>query len=163
MDDQKFIQESLPQLQAYLLSDELYWALGGTLPRLTPGSLLLALRRLEAVNPTSAATLRRQVEGVQFRWRSAWEKKVARETASRLRSWLQFLEEQNRDETPSRAYYAASVRERVILQLLQPDLPALAQADALLRRRFRPGAFVWEAMYQPVFPPDAFWFLYGSL
>lgn len=163
MDDQKFIEEALPQLQAYLLSEELYWALGGMLPRLTPGSLLLSLRRLEAVNPALAGTLRGQLEGVQFRWRSAWEKKTARETASRLRSWMQFLEEQNRDDSPSRAYYAASVRERVILQLLQPGAQAFSGADALLRRRFRPGAFVWEAVYQPVFPPDAFWFLYGSL
>ncbi|MCS6993288.1 MAG: hypothetical protein N2117_01025 [Anaerolineales bacterium] len=161
--EQKFIEEALPQLQPYLLSDELYWSLGSNLPRLTPGNLLLSLKRLEAVNPLLTERERLKLESLQTRWRIAWEKKIIREMTSRLRSWLQFLEEQARDEAPSRAHYAASVRERAILQLLQPTWPPLTEADLFLRARFRPGAFVWEAVYQPVFPESEFWFLYGSL
>lgn len=161
--DQKLIEEALPQLREYLLSDELYWSLGGSLPRLTPGNLLLSLARLEAVDPRSAWTLRGKLEAIQAQWRSAWEKKTSRETASRLRLWSQFLSEHTHDEGPHRAHYAASVRERVILQLLQCGAPQLAELDALLRARFQPGGFAWEAVYQGVFPESEFWFLYGGM
>jgi len=161
--DRWFLEEALPQLQEYLLGDELYWALGGNLPRLTPGNLLLALARLEAVDPDSAWALRGKLDAIQAQWRSAWEKKTARETESRLRLWSQFLTEQAHDEGPHRAHFAASVRERVILQLLKSKAPQLSDLDELLRARFIPGAFVWEAVYQSAFLESEFWFLYGSL
>ncbi len=161
--DRWYVEEALPQLQGYLLGDELYWALGGNLPRLTPGNLLLALKRLEAVDPHSAWTLRGKLDSIQTQWRSAWEKKTARETESRLRLWSQFLSEQARDEGPHRAHYAASVRERVILQLLQCSAPQLAELDGLLRAHFQPGLFAWPPLYQGAFPESEFWFLYGSL
>jgi len=161
--DRWFVEEALPQLQEYLLADELYWALGGNLPRLTPGNLLLALKRLEAVDPHSAWTLRGKLDSIQGQWRSAWEKKTAYETASRLRLWSQFLTEQYHDEGPHRAHYAASVRERVILELLNCEAPHLAELDALLRARFVPGSFVWHEAFQNVFPQSKFWYLYGSL
>ncbi len=161
--DHWFLEEALPQLQDYLLADELYWALGGNLPRLTPGNLLLALTRLDAVDPDSAWTLRTKLDALQTQWRSAWEKKIARETESRLRLWSQFLAEQAHAEGPNRAHYAASVRERVILQLLNCASPHLTELDSLLRARFQPGGFVWEAAYQGKFPASEFWFLYGSL
>lgn len=161
--DRWYLEEALPQLQEYLLGEELYWALGGNLPRLTPGNLLLALKRLEAVDPHSAWTLREKLDAIQARWRSAWEKKIARETESRLRLWSQFLSEQSHDDGPHRAHYAASVRERVILQLLRCSAPQLAELDGLLWARFKPGGFAWDAVYQNVFPKNEFWFLYGSL
>ncbi|PWH17453.1 MAG: hypothetical protein DDG60_02370 [Anaerolineae bacterium] len=162
-DDQKFLEEALPQLQEYLLSGELYWSLGGSLPRLTPGNLLLAIKRLEAHNPAAAWRWQGKLEAIQTKWQNAWEKKAARETTSRLRLWAQFLEEQVKDQPASRAHYATSVRERVILQLLQPNAPQLAELDARLRSHFRAGEFVWDALYQSVFPESTFWFLYGSL
>jgi hypothetical protein len=161
--DRWYVEEALPQLQKYLLGDELYWALGGNLPRLTPGNLLLALKRLEAVDPHLAWTLRGKLDSIQTQWRSAWQKKAARETESRLRLWSQFLSEQARDEGPHRAHYAASVRERVILQLLKCSAPQLAELDGLLRAHFQPGEFVWQPLYQGVFPENEFWFLYGVL
>ncbi len=161
--DRWFLEEALPQLQEYLLADELYWALGGNLPRLTPGNLLLAQTRLEAVDPDAAWRMRREMEAIQTQWRSAWEKKTAREAENRLRLWSQFLAEQAHDEGPNRTHYAASVRERVILQLLNCNAPQLLELDGLLRARFIPGGFAWEAVYQGVFAKSEFWFLYGSL
>ncbi len=163
MDDQKFLEQALPQIQDYLLSNELYWALGSTLPCLTPGNLLLALTRLEAVDPNSAWRLSGKLDAIQTQWHSAWEKKIVREKESRLRLWSQFLSELPHDEGPNCAYYAASVRERVILQLLKCKASQLAEVDGLLRACFQPGAFVWDAVYQSVFPEREFWFLYGSL
>jgi hypothetical protein len=161
--DRWYLEEALPQLQEYLLADELYWALGGNLPRLTPGNLLLALTRMGAADPDSAWKLRQKLDAIQTQWRSAWEKKIARETESRLRLWSQFLSEQAHDEGPHRAHYAAAVRERVILQLLNCEAPQLDALDALLRAGFIPGRFVWDEVFQGAFPQSKFWYLYGSL
>lgn len=167
-EDLQFLTESLPQLQAYLLSKELYWPLGGNLPRLTLGALLLALTRLEGSQPGAADRLRAQVDTVRVKWRSAWEQKVARETANRLRLWTQFLSdllsapEQNADA------YPGEVRGRVILELLLREVPTapekttLAEAEAPLKARWLPAAFLWETTFQTAFPETEFWFLYGK-
>lgn len=158
--------EALPQLGDYLLSKELYWPLKPSLPRLTAGSVLLALSRLEVVDHFQAQRLRGDLERLQRMWRSAWDKKIVRETENRLRLWAQFLEEQEKAEAPSRAEYAAAVRGRVILQLMLQNSPhpqKLVELDALLRSRFIPGAFVWDEIYRAVYAPAEFWFLYGNL
>lgn len=167
--DQTFLDESLPQLREYLLSGELYWALSCGVPRLTPGNVLLALTRLEAAEPAEAQELRGRLNLLREQWMAAWEKKIARETENRLRLWSQFLTEREMDERPGRAVYAANVHNRVILQILLKELPdsthssALAGLDALLMARFLRGEFVWEAIYQPIFSPEEFWFLYGTM
>jgi hypothetical protein len=49
--DRAYLEAGIPELEDYLLSDELYWpisARGHNLPRLTIGGLLLANDRLEA-------------------------------------------------------------------------------------------------------------------
>ncbi len=162
--DLEFLTEALPQMQDYLLSPELFWPLKPSLPRLTLGSVLLALSRLDVVDSFRAQQLREDVERVRAQRRSAWDKKIVRETENRLRLWWQFLEEQENAGAASRAEYAAAVRNRVILQLIVADfLPQLATLDELLRRKFIPGAFVWDEIYRPAFAPADFWFLYGFM
>jgi hypothetical protein len=156
-------------LQAYLLSNELYWPLGANLPRLTVGALLLALTRLEVSQPDEADQLRVQVETVRVKWRSAWEQKIARETANRLRLWTQFLSDLAHAPEQNADAYPGEVRGRAILGLLLRELPnapektALAEADTLLKARLLPAAFIWEAALQTAFPEAEFWFLYGTL
>lgn len=167
--DLRFLKQAAPQLQEYLLSNELYWPLSGSLPRLTPGSLLLALARLRVNAPGKAQRLEAQVETTRAKWRTTWEKKAAREVANRIRLWSQFLSdyinapEQNLDSFPTEA------RGRAILQLLLDELPdapektILAELDGRLKSRLTPGEFLWEPDLQPVFPKSDFWFLYGNL
>lgn len=161
--DEFFLNEALPQLKNYLLSAELYWPLGAALPRLTPGTVLLALTRLSVLQPESADDTRRKLETLITPWRSAWEKKILQETANRLRLWSAFLTEC--EETTSRqdAWYASEVRGRVILQLLGCASPQLTALDARLTRLFTPGNFIWKAPLSAAFPQPDFWFLYGSL
>jgi hypothetical protein len=165
--DQTFLDESLPQLQEYLLSGELYWAISCGVPRLTPGNILLALTRLSAAEPAEARELREKMDLIRRQWAVAWEQKVARETDNRLRLWSQFLGESGADSGPGRAVYAANVQGRVILGLLLREVPnsarqtALAELDVLLRAGFVPGDFIWEGLYQPIFPAQEYWYLYG--
>lgn len=151
------------------MSNELYWPMGGNLPRLTPGSLALALLRLECSAPADVGQLRGQVGAVQLKWRSAWEKKVAREFANRLRLWSQFLTDYLRAPEQSPEYYQTEVRNRVILQLLlsgQNDFAekdALAELDRALKARLVVGPFIWDEIFRSVFPEIEFWFLYGKI
>jgi hypothetical protein len=60
--DRAFLEASVPELEDYLLSDELYWpitARGFDLPRLTIGGILLAKARLEARGERIEALLTR--------------------------------------------------------------------------------------------------------
>ena len=60
---------------------------------------------------------------------------------------------------------------RVILALLAPDLEEkdkslsepLAVLDTQLKGIFIGGDFIWDAALQAGFPPDPYWYLYGTL
>jgi hypothetical protein len=168
--DHTFLQEALPQLQEYLLSNELYWPLGRSLPRLTPGSLLLALAREQGLAPGKELdTLRMQLESLRQKWRSAWDKKAAREIVNRMRLWSDFLSDYASAPDQNMESYTTEARVRVILQLLFRELPnapektALNDLDALLKSHLIPAEFIWEPELQTVFPKADFWFLYGKL
>lgn len=167
--DLQFLTEALPQLQDYLLSDELYWPLSGTLPRLTLGSVRLALARSEVFEPAQTHALQLEAETVRAKWRAVWEKKAARETASRLRLWLQFLSDYVNAPGKYADAYPREARGRVILAMLLSESPessekaTLANTDALLKSHLLPGGFIWEADLQVAFPKPEFWFLYGKL
>ena len=167
--DLQFLMESLPQLQDYLLSNELYWPLNASLPRLTLGSALLALARISAIQPVEAEKLRGQLETIRAKWRVAWEKKTAREMANRLRLWSNFLSDYRNAPDQYAGFYPQEVRGRVILQLLLAETPnapeksALADLDTMLKSRLISRKFVWDAALQGAFPKTDFWFLYGTI
>jgi hypothetical protein len=167
--DFSFLKQALPQLQEYLLSNELYWPLGAAMPRLTPGSLLLAIARVSVFQSVESSELHNQLDEIRKKWRSAWEKKVGREIASRLRLWSQFLADYSNSPDQNVDSYPSEIRGRVILQLLLDELPdcpdrtAIEQLDPVLRAHLLPGKFLWDAQLQVVFPVTDFWFLYGKL
>ncbi len=175
-EDLRFVEESLPQLQAYLLSQEIFWPLGGNLPRLTLGGLRLAMRRLHAraAAPPDQSTLNRlaaRLEAEQTRRRAAWQQKAARELRTRLTLWQNYLGDYRLNPENYADAYPHEVRLRVIIDLLLADLPtppietqALLQTlDAQLRAALIPGAFIWPPDLQNEFPQTDFWYLYGTL
>jgi len=168
-EDLRFLKEAAQQLQEYLLSNEMYWPLSGSLPRLTPGSLLLTLARLHADPAVDIQRLDAQVGIIRIKWRAALEKKAARELANRLRLWSQFLTDYVDAPDRNLESYRTEVRGRVILQLLLAELPdaperkTLADLDGILKSRLIPGEFLWEPELKLIFPSSDFWFLYGRL
>jgi hypothetical protein len=167
--DLQFLMESLPQLQDYLLSKELYWPLSAALPRLSLGAVLLALARMSVIQPDKAQKLRGQLEAIRAKWKVAWEQKAAREMANRLRLWSNFLSDYSSAPDQQAGFYPQEVRGRVILQLLLAEAPAapeksaLADLDAMLKFRLVSGNFVWDVALQPAFPKTDYWFLYGTI
>lgn len=164
--DLTFLEEALPLMQDYLLSEELYWAVSRGVYRLTPGNILLATKRLGQTHPAEASNYLQAVEDVKRKWRVAWERKAARETTSRLRLWSQYLSDVKFAPNTSLPAYANEARQRTILQLLKtevPDLPEWAQLDQLdaaLRRQVGDGEFIWLEIFRSAFAPHEFWFLY---
>jgi hypothetical protein len=167
--DLSYFQAGMESLEAYLLSEELFWPLSGNLARLTLGGMLLAGKRLEArAEAGEWLPLAARLDAVRSKWRSAWERKATREVHARLDLWNNTLEEFRQNSDPG--VYSQQVQWRVMLQLLgggflipPHDLEALSGLDAILKSLWLPGAFVWEADLSAAFPEPDYWFLYGKL
>jgi hypothetical protein len=181
--DLQFIEACAPELEAYLLASGIYWPLAQpkgrvVLPRLTLGGLLLALRRLGAVElglPGSQAVrltrARTRIETERLRWSAAMATKIALEIHAYFSLWRAYLDDLSDSPEPNAELYATEVRQRTMLQLVAtaPEfdpLPAevnqaLHGFDGRLRERFAAGPFVWENQLAPAFPPPEYWFLYG--
>jgi hypothetical protein len=165
----RFLETGLSELEPYLLAEALYWPLGGSLPSLTPGALLLSLRRLEGLDPFAARKQQVRLDTIRMKRRTAWEQKALREVKNRLRLWSESIREWQSAQAGSRADYPGAVRGRVILQLLLGEVnapveqAALADLDVFLRANLKPGPFLWEKELETAFEPSEFWFLYGKL
>jgi hypothetical protein len=154
--DFQYLTAGVPQLQDYLLSEQLYYPLSMNLPQLTLGGLLLALKRAG----TQASKFEAQVEAVRSKWRSAWDVKSSREAKARSELWKNYLSEYRDDPKVGVRLYPQNVRYRAMLTLLgKVD----DDSDGFVRSVFREGGFVWEAECAPNFPQKTFWYLYGTL
>jgi hypothetical protein len=170
--DRAYLEAGIPELQSYLLSDELYWpvsARGHNLPRLTIGGLLLANARLQARGEPVDALMSR-LEAVRSKWRVAWETKAGREFRSRFGLWGNYLADYRQNPEGHADSYPHEVRNRVMLELLRSELPAdlpereaLSSLDTALQSSLLPADFVWESDLQPGFHRETYWFLYGTL
>ena len=181
--DLKYIEAGLGEIEAYLLSDGLYWQTGASappgepeFPSLTLGGLLLANQRLAAQRLDAAQqqvyqALVRSLEHSQAKWRVAWERKAQRSFQSRLMQWNNYLADYSAQPEAYAAQYPQEVRVRLMLALLKPlaeeidpsALDLLRGLDALLRVQLRPGPFVWEAALADGFPQETYWYLFGYL
>lgn len=180
--DWALLRAALPELQDYLLSNDLYRPLGLTAPtsnslqtpQLTIGNLLLSRRRLSAAELDQSRRvvfeqMTQQIAKTREMWRSNWSRKASKEFSSRLNLWAQYLDELRAELRSHAAYFPTEVRQRVILQLLQPEILEGVQAaearqikalDRALRELLQPGPFVWEPETAKCFPMDEYWFLY---
>jgi len=173
--EKAFLQAGTLDLEQYLLSNELFWPLMGDMQRLSPGSLLLGLKRARALatSPADQAALEQytaKFNAVRSHWAVAWEEKATREVSMRLRLWMEYVNDYRLDPGRNAGIYTNEVRQRAILALLANDLPkppadmnALPPVDAIIRAQVVTGECIWGAVFDPVFPRDLFWFLYRSL
>lgn len=180
--DWDFLRSAAPELESFLLSNDLYWPIKLTAPtpgaRQTPqlsvGNIALSERRLTGTmvvgqEQAAAAGIGAQIAQIKQLWRANWAKKAAREYTSRLKLWQQYVRELRADPVQQRSYYANEVRNRTILTLLETDLldgvPAheaeqLQMLDTILHGLTEPAEFVWDSQTASAFPRDQFWFLY---
>jgi len=164
--DKRFLSAGTSVLSDYLMSQELFYPLGGDLPRLTLGNLQLAQKRLSGLGEVDQSS---QLETIHSKWHVAWEQKAAREFHTRRELWSNFLGEYHSSPDMNADRFSVEVRHRTILNLLVQEAEnplekdQLLPMDSLLRGYLVPGDFVWERQIAAAFDKNDFWFLYGRL
>lgn len=154
--DIQYLSTGVPELENYLLSKELYYPIGMSLPQLTLGGILLSL----AKTGSDGMKFQSQVETVRARWQTAWETKSRQEVHARSELWENFLNDYREDPRSGKSLYSQNVRYRAMLTLLgQP----IHEMDEFLKSVFIEGKFVWEANCEANFDIKSFWFLFGNL
>jgi hypothetical protein len=181
--DLRFLQVGLQMLEEYLLSKDLYWPIGISVPSGEPpypqfnlGSLELAMTRLQAysLSPDQQSRLEDLITQINFirgRWRSNWGKKASAEFHGRLNLWRNFMGDYRDSPEMNFDRYAYEVTRRVQLHLLNEEaegippeeIKLLDSLDGLLKAAFQPGEFIWEPELSSAFPPPIYWYLYGRI
>ena len=179
-----YLRAGIEQLEKYLLADDIYWHLGvqppsgePPYPQLTLGWLLLAKKRVGLEADTTkqegeVGQLSKQLESIQSKWRTAWEKKAAKEYHARLILWRDFLQEYRSNPEQNYDRYTYEVSRRVLLELLNhaasvlieaTDLSLLSSLDKMIRSILKTSGFIWEEDLQSGFDKESYWYLYGLL
>ena len=178
---QEYLQAALREMQAYLLSPELFWPLSGRptaagppFLQLTPGNVLLAFDVLAGAKAAAGGSHWAEVQRLESEWdtqRTRWavhlEAKAQRELTSRLRQWQTYVEDVS--EAHAAEDYAANVRPRLVVERLFDLLPKgpqaarareqLAQLDSRIGPFLQAGAFVLDPVLRTRYPEQAFPFL----
>ncbi len=182
-EDLIFLQASIPELQAYMLSKEVFWPVyyghqnrAASISKLTLGNLYLAFERLQALSLPEPIALELDVLEQQFQdfhsqWKANLMKKGTEEIAARINLWNDYLREIDKRGFFNRSEYANNVRWRAIVQLLSdnevPISPSAREqlriCDSYLKKNFYTSDFVWQEPYSKKFGPEKFWYLYVTL
>ncbi len=165
-------------LVPYIYEDELYGHVGSNIPSLTPGAVLMRVRRLRALrdqlNATQAETFKQieqRVEAVKDEWGVHYQKKLAREVDARLRDIHTYIRECQEDPRSSANAYMVEALRRTLIQEALSDMgeaelhssglaTKVKAADSQLRRYVEPSDFIWDAQLQPIYPKETYWWLY---
>ena len=144
--------------------------------RLTPGNLLLSIKRLSSLqyDEDRRDLINSKIDQFNFlrkEWKSHWLQKAEKEYAARMDLWHAYLQDLFEDQSSHALNYAYAVRWRVILKLLEETgvTPAevamitLSTLDDSLQNISEPSGLIWGDEFQSAFPENEFWFLYRSI
>ncbi len=177
--DLKEVRAMVRSLVPYIYEDDLYGRIQIDSARLTPGAILLRLRRLTALRDQMSQSQQQQLDSIltdhdkqRTEWQVAYTKKCVREVESRVRDLNTYLTECKENERLcASAYLPEALRRTIveeIMQALPDDEPASADLrtkvrsiDGGLRRYVRETPFIWDQQLQPLYPADHYWWLYN--
>ena len=181
--DLAILEAMASEMEAYLMSDVLFWQMmKGGMPKLTLGGYLMRQRRLLALRDElldTAEQARLDAAVAQFNQALVekivrFEQKANEELGVRLRQWSEYLKDLNWESKASAATYGSAVETRAMIAALIDKLqtapyrlePHYAQQlnvlDMNLRNHWKWGEFVWPDEWQPAYPRDRYWWLYGK-
>lgn len=181
--DLAILEQMAAEMSSYLMSDSVFWPMmKGDMPRLTLGGYLMRQQRLLALANLLDEAERVRLETAVAQFNEAivehvvrLEQKAHQELHTRLRQWGEHLKDFRESKSVSAANYSADAAVRAMIAALinlmqtppyrlDPKIqPQAERLDANLRRRWRPGAFVWPAAWKPAYPQADYWWLYGHL
>lgn len=182
-DDLRVLEHMAQEMDAYLLSDVLFWPMsGGNLPRLTLGGYLYREYRLLELAPKLLSQMDvLRIESAAETYNLALVEKIVRletkaheELEARFRQWNEYLRDIENNQSDG-ADYATAVTTRAMITALvnQLELPPykleprmnqqMQLLDQYLRRFFVAGEFVWPEEWQSAYPQEDYWWLYGQI
>jgi hypothetical protein len=167
-------------MDEYLRGETLFGKMAGAdLPMLTLGGYLLRQHRLYKLRDLLPSEDQAKLQAVMITFNEALVEKVVRfeerahqELAARIRQVEEYLRDLGNKQA-SGTNYATAVEPRAMITALTDKLdmapyhlnPRINQQvellDKNLRRRWRDGDFVWTDGWQPAYPPESYWWLYG--
>lgn len=178
--DVKILAAMAAEMDAYLKSDVLFWQMGvGGLPMLTLGGYLMRQYRLLTLSQLLPEAQRMEMETAVIQFNTAMADKIVRfeakahtEIDARIRQFEAYLHEL-RTKQITGVNYGTAVEPRAMItalvnklqmppyQLQAPIPGRVGTLDGNLRQRWLPGSFIWPQSWQPAYPPDEYWWLYG--
>ena len=183
-DDLDTLKRLIGSLEGYLKGNDLYGSVGGgfltggSTPSLTPGAVLMRLRRLEALRDrlddkrqSTLDDLQKQHADIRETHDERYIDRMTHEANSRLDSMQRFFEECSRKPETCARNYSPEVLRRTITQevLLAMENDGIHSADLddkvkmtdrRLRGLLQESDFVWDAQLEPVYPKSVFWWMY---
>lgn len=181
LSDLHILETMACEMDAYLNQDVLFWRMTfGDLPMLTIGGYLLRQQRLQALAFLLGEEEQRRLQTAVNQFNATLQEKIVRfeqkayaELEARIRQWRNYLNEAEWKRNPKYNSYATAVEARLMLALLTQKLqeqpyqlpqdvpPRIDQLDALLRGQWQMAEFVWFVEWQPAYPRERYWWLYG--
>ncbi|MDX1616507.1 MAG: hypothetical protein R3300_19510 [Candidatus Promineifilaceae bacterium] len=169
------------EMDEYLRSRSLFYPLGrADLPRLTLGGYLMRQHRLVALRDLLSEAEQQRLDDAMAVYRQAlvekvvsFEQRAHEELHARARQWSEYLKELRRPGFSAGDYYPSAVEPRLMIAVLLEKLSMppyeldervveeIRVYDNVLRNHWQPGEFIWFEAWQPAYPPDQFWWLYG--
>ena len=168
-------------LEQYVRGKELYGNTSGafsSMPALTGGSLLLRLRRLDAMrdrmSDAQISTLDDTLavfEQVRHDWERHYSDKLIAEGHSRADAIVYFYKECQDNMRGCRNNYPPEMTRRTIIAEIQDELVRITESsselddkvkhvDNLLRGLNQAADFQWDETLKPLYSHDEFWWLY---
>ncbi len=179
--DLQILEQMVAEVAAYLRSDAPGWTLAvPDMPPLTLGGLLMRRERLTTLQGRLDESLAARLDAGIAAFEAALvenvvrvERRATQELRARLSEWSGYLRTAGSRAVSEPGYYATVVDTRVVVTATldflaeapyQVDARICAEVDQLdrhLRSRWQDGPFLWDPIWQPAYPPDRYWWLYG--
>lgn len=179
--DLSIAEQMVHGLADYLRMDALFGKMPPSMPALTLGGYLMRQHRLLELQNALPEVDRQRLATLSERFNTLigqrivqTEDKAHKEIGARLRQWEESIRDLRRDLRENAGYYHTTVETRAMISALLEllDNPPfelresfddrLETLDNGLKAIWQGGDFVWQEEWEPAYPEDEFWYLYGG-
>jgi hypothetical protein len=179
--DIRILSAMASNLTPYLYEQDMYGYLGGDMPKLTLGGLLMRLYRLSHLEARLNTEQRNAVQDARVnfeaecsKWAVHYKNKLQHELKSRADALILFFDECGEDLASCAASYPSQAEKRIMIEhlrseadrhnVLADELDDLVKhADQRFRRRLHEGPFITDGRLESVYPRAQFWWMYGYI
>lgn len=179
--DLDILVDMVSHLDAYLPDASTHWQMAEPdRPKLTIGGCLMRLERLHVLSHHFSPDDQQRLQQVTTQFDQLTQKSVVQfetkthqELHARLHEWVAYLADLSQHMIADPDYFADKVDTRVVVTAMVKKMSTrpyhldsqinieLESLDGNLYRRWHPGAFVWDTIWQTAYPEATYWYLYG--